>query len=163
MLKEKSSIKKRGIQMLFGIRTTIGQEKIVADLLQTKMKREGYEVHCIMIIDTLRGYMLIEAPNQTEVKKLIYKVPHVRGLVRGEMGMKEVEHFLEVKPLTAGIERGSIVELTSGAFKGEKAKVIRVDEGKDKITVEIIESAVPIPITVNASNVRIVTQTDEVK
>ena len=69
---------------------------------------------------------------------------------------EEIQHFLEVKPMTAGIERGDIVELTSGAFKGEKAKVIRVDEGKEKITVEIIEATVPIPITVNAANVRTV-------
>ena len=142
--------------MLFGVRTTIGQEKIVSDILQSKLKSEGEEIYSIAIIDSLRGYLLIEAPNEAEVKKLIYKAPHIRGLVKGQMNIDEIQHFLEVKPLTAGIERGDTVELTSGAFKGERARVIRVDPGKDKITVEIIEAVVPIPVTVNASSVRIV-------
>ena len=68
-----------------------------------------------------------------------------------------------VKPLTAGIERGDTVELTSGAFKGEKAKVIRVEVGKEKITVEIIEAVVPIPITVDASSVRVVAKEGKVE
>lgn len=142
--------------MLFGVRTTIGQEKIVSDIIQSKLKSEGEEIYSIAIIDSLRGYLLIEAPNEAEVKKLIYKAPHIRGLVKGQMKIEEIQHFLEVKPLTAGIERGDTVELTSGAFRGERARVIRVDPGKDKITVEIIEAVVPIPVTVNASSVRIV-------
>lgn len=142
--------------MLFGVRTTIGQEKIVSDIIQSKLKSEGEEIYSIAIIDSLRGYILIEAPNEAEVKKLIYKAPHIRGLVKGQMKIEEIQHFLEVKPLTAGIERGDTVELTSGAFKGERARVIRVDSGKDKITVEIIEAVVPIPVTVDASSVRIV-------
>lgn len=144
--------------MLFGIRTTIGQEKVVADVLQAKQKTEKYEIHSIAVIDSLRGYMIIEADDEAEVRKLVYKAPHVRGIVKGAMKAEEIQHFLEVKPMTAGIERGDIVELTSGAFKGERAKVIRVDQGKEKITVEIIEATVPIPITVNASNVRIIAE-----
>jgi transcriptional antiterminator NusG len=144
--------------MLFGVRTTIGQEKVVAELLSSKVKAEMLDIYSMAIIDNLKGYMLIEAPSETEVRKLVYKAPHVRGIVKGGMTMQEIEHFFEVKPMTSGIERGQIVELTSGAFKGEKAKVIRVDETKEKITVEIIEAAVPIPITVDASSVRVINQ-----
>ena len=144
--------------MLFGVRTTIGQEKVVAELLSSKVKAEMLDIYSMAIIDNLKGYMLIEAPSETEVRKLVYKAPHVRGIVKGGMTMQEIEHFFEVKPMTSGIERGQIVELTSGAFKGEKAKVIRVDETKEKITVEIIEAAVPIPITVDDSSVRVINQ-----
>lgn len=147
--------------MLFGVRTTIGQEKIVIDILQGKVKTEKADVYSITLVDSLRGYLFVEAPDEANVRKLIYKAPHVRGLVKGGMGLKELEHFLEVKPLTAGIERGDTVELTAGAFKGERAKVIRVDVGKEKITVEIIEAVVPIPITVDASSVRIVAKEEK--
>ena len=149
--------------MLFGVRTTIGQEKVVADLLVHKQTQENHDIYSIAVIDNLRGYVLIESGEESEVRKLVYRAPHVRGLVKGGMQMEEIEHFLEAKPMTAEIERGNIVEITSGAFKGEKAKVIRVDEGKDKITVEIIEAAVPIPITVNASNIRVITDVTDVK
>ena len=142
--------------MFFGIRTTIGQEKIVADILRSKLKKEEEKITAIAVISGLKGYLIIEAPDESELRKLVYKVPHVRGVVAGEIKLDEIEHFFEVKPMTAGIERGDIVELTSGAFKGEKARVIRVDENKDKITVEIIEAAVPIPVTVDASAVRVI-------
>ena len=148
--------------MLFGVRTTIGQEKVVADLLVHKQKQEKHGIFSIAVIDNLRGYVLIEADEETEVRKLVYRAPHVRGLIKGGMQMSEIEHFLESKPMTADIERGDIIEITNGAFKGEKAKVIRIDENKDKITVEIIESAVPIPITVNAANIRVITDLSKV-
>jgi transcriptional antiterminator NusG len=142
--------------MLYGVRTTIGQEKIVADVLENKWKKEKEGVSTIAVIDGLKGYIIVEAANDAEIRKLVYKAPHVRGLVAGAIDMKEIEHFFEVKTMTAGIERGDIVELTSGAFKGERARVIRVDESKEKITVEIIEAAVPIPVTVDAPSVRVV-------
>lgn len=147
--------------MLFGIRTTIGQEKIVSEILSAKMKKEGENVHSISVIDGLRGYIILEAESEADVRKLVYKTPHVRGIVSGAIDISELGHFFESKPMTVGIERGDIVELTSGAFKGEKARVIRVDEGKEKITVEIIEAAVPIPVTLDASSVRVQHKQDE--
>ncbi len=139
---------------LYAVRTTIGQEKTVAESLKTKQKKHGEDIYSIVYIDSFRGYLLIEAESEEEVKKVSYGVPHVKGVVKGEMDYSEVEKFLEQKPLIEGISRGDIVEITSGAFKGEKARVIRVDESKEKVTVEVIEATVPIPITVNASAVR---------
>ncbi|RLG21229.1 transcription elongation factor Spt5 [Candidatus Micrarchaeota archaeon] len=147
--------------MLFGVRVTIGQEKVVAEALKTKMKKEKEDIYSISIIDGLRGYIIVEAANEAEVRKLTYRVPHIKGVIAGAIKSEELEHFFETKSLTKGIERGDIVELTSGAFKGEKAKVIRVDEGKEKVTVEIIEAAVPIPITVDASNVRLIASSEK--
>ena len=108
--------------MFFGIRTTIGQEKIVAEILQSKLKRGEEKISAIAVISGLKGYLIIEASDEAELRKLVYKVPHVRGVVAGEIKLEEVEHFFEVKPMTAGIERGDIIELTSGPFRGEKAQ-----------------------------------------
>ena len=141
--------------MIFGIRTVIGQEKVVADILKQKAIKEHLNIASIAIIDNLRGYIVIEAVNEPEAKKLIYKVPNARGLVKGALDISELDHFFETKAMTSGFARGDTIELTGGAFKGEKARVIRIDEGKEKITVEIIEAAVPIPITVSASQVRL--------
>lgn len=144
--------------MLFSVRTTVGQERIVADLLEARAKKENAPIYSISVIDTLRGYIIIESPNEVELKKTIYGVPHVKGVVKGELDLSEVEHFFEEKPLTVDIHKGDLVELTSGPFKGEKAKVIRVDEAKDKITVELVEATVPIPITLDAASIRVITQ-----
>lgn len=144
--------------MIFTIRTTVGQEKIVAEVLESKLKKDKQGISSIAVVDGLRGYVLVEASDESEVRKITYRTPHIKGVVSGSVPIAEMEHFFETKPLTTGIERGDIVELTSGAFKGEKAKVIRIDESNDKITVEIIEAAVPIPITVSADSVRMVSK-----
>lgn len=144
--------------MLFSVRTTVGQERIVADLLEARARKDKAPIYSISLIDTLRGYIIVEAPNEVELKKTIYGVPHVKGVVRGELDLSEVQHFFEEKPLTIDIHKGDLVELTSGPFKGEKAKVIRVDDAKDKITVELVEATVPIPITLDAASIRVITQ-----
>jgi len=99
--------------------------------------------------------VIIETDNEAELKRLLYRAAHVRGMIEGEMKFEEVEHFFETKSVTQGVERGNIVEITTGAFKGEKARIIRIDSAKDKITVEIIGAAVPIPVTVDASSIRV--------
>ena len=52
------------------------------------------------------------------------------------------------KPAALTIEIGDIVEIKSGAFKGDKAKVTKIDENKDELTVEFMDMAVPIPTTI---------------
>jgi len=141
--------------MLFGIKTTIGQEVLVAEMLEAKVAKEKELIASITIIPGLRGYVIIETDNEAELKRLLYRAAHVRGMIEGEMKFEEVEHFFETKSVTQGVERGNIVEITTGAFKGEKARIIRIDSAKDKITVEIIGAAVPIPVTVDASSIRV--------
>lgn len=142
--------------MLFGVRTTIGQEKNAAENLEKRAEREKAPVFAFAVIENMRGYVLVEAEDESVVRKIAFKAPHVRGIIKKAINVLEIAHFFEIKTISGGIERGDIVELTSGAFKGEKARVIRVDESKDKITVEIIEAAVPIPLRVSASAVRVI-------
>ncbi len=140
---------------LYSVRTTIGQENTTSKMLEEKVKKEGEEIYSITVVDRLKGYIFIEAPDEQQVKRLIRGIKHAKGTVQGEVDLEEVTPFIEEKTLTSEIKSGDIVELTSGAFKGEKAKVKRIDEGKEKITVEIIEAEVPIPVTVDASDARV--------
>ncbi|MCK4327544.1 MAG: transcription elongation factor Spt5 [Candidatus Diapherotrites archaeon] len=144
--------------MIYTIRTTVGQERIVADLLRSKQTKGEQEIYSVVVVDNLRGYIFAEAPNEAEVRKLIYNVPQVKGLVSGGVDLTEVGHFFEEKSLTVDIHKGDLVELTAGPFKGEKAKVVRVDEAKDKITLELVEATVPIPITMDAASIRVINQ-----
>ncbi|MFA5314292.1 MAG: transcription elongation factor Spt5, partial [Methanomassiliicoccales archaeon] len=43
----------------------------------------------------------------------------------------------------------------AGPFKGEKARVQKIDESKEEITVELFEALVPIPVTVRGDHVRV--------
>lgn len=141
---------------LYSVRTTIGQEKPASKAMKDEVEKEGADIYSVTSIDRLRGYLVVEADTSAEISRIIRGIRHIRGVIEQEMGMEEIEHFLEQKPLTSEIKRGDIVELTSGAFKREKAKVKRIDKANEKITVEILEAEVPIPLTVDASDVRVI-------
>ena len=53
------------------------------------------------------------------------------------------------------LQEGQLVEIISGPFKGDKAKITRVNAAKEEVTVELQEAAVKIPVTIKAENVKI--------
>jgi len=55
-----------------------------------------------------------------------------------------------------GMEAGDIVELIAGPFRGEKARIMRIDQSKEEITVELFEATVPIPVTVRGDHVKVI-------
>ena len=98
---------------------------------------------------------MVEADSDAVFERISDEIPHMRGVVPGESNLSEVEHFLSPKPDVEGIAEGDIVELIAGPFKGEKAQVQRIDEGKDQVTVELYEATVPIPVTVRGDQIRV--------
>lgn len=147
------------VNRIFAIKTTSKQERTVADniLKAIDTKQTDVNVTAIIVPNELKGYVLIETPEKmNRVEQLVELIAHARTVIKGETSLAEVGHFLIPKPVVAGIEEGTIVELIAGPFKGEKAVVKRVDAAKEEITVELYESVVPIPITVRGDNVRVV-------
>jgi transcriptional antiterminator NusG len=138
------------------VKTSIGHEKIVAEAIAGRAKRRGAKVFSVLSPATLRGYLLVETDDTDEFKNLIKGIPKVRGVVEGSTLMSEISHFLTPKPLVAGIVEGDIVELVSGPFKGEKARVQQIDEAKEEITVELFEALISIPVTVKGDCVRVI-------
>ncbi len=185
---------------IYAVRTTIGQEKGVTDLITTavigesdvwecpfckedfssekatldhmkkckkKGKKEGEpqlvssnqllgRVKAILVPETLRGYVFIETTEFRDVEIAISGVPHVRGRVGGKVSIEEIDKFLAPPPAAEGISEGDIVEIISGAFKGERAKVQRVEAGKEELILELLDSPVSIPVRVHADFAKIV-------
>ena len=130
----------------------------MANLIAQIARKEKYDIRALLVPDVLKGYVLVEAPAPEIVDQAIQGVPHARSVIKGASSVEEVEHFLTPKPAVIGINEGAIVELISGPFKGEKARVKRVDITKEEITVELFEAMVPIPITVRGDHVRVLSK-----
>ncbi|MBA1342469.1 MAG: Transcription elongation factor Spt5 [ANME-2 cluster archaeon] len=146
---------------VFVVKTTANQERSVANILGQLAERDHYDIRAILVPDELRGYILVESGDRDELAQAVQMVQHARSLVQGESNIEEVEHFLTPKPTVTGISVDSIVELISGPFKGEKARVKRVDEAHEEITVELFEAMVPIPVTIRGDNVRVLKREGE--
>jgi transcriptional antiterminator NusG len=69
--------------------------------------------------------------------------------------------MLEQVKVERNIRKNDIVELISGPFKREKAKVTRINKQKEEIVVELLEAAVPIPITVKMDAVKVIRREEE--
>ena len=144
--------------MLFAYRITAGQESIVADLLSEKARKNRVPINAIIVSPRLKGYLMVEGLDETEVKKLVSGVPHVKGVLQKSINISEIKELLESKPVEITLERGQMIEVTSGPFKGEKAKIVRVNQDKEEVTVELVEVAVPIPITLKLDTIRVMPQ-----
>jgi transcriptional antiterminator NusG len=149
---------------IYAVKTTNRQERAVADNIYTAVKDDidDIAITSVIVPDELKGYILVETYEPlARVEELMERVPSARIVLKGGMSLEEVGHYLTPKPTVTGIDEGTIVELISGPFKGEKAIVKRVDTTKEEITVELYESVLPIPITIRGDNVRIIDHGDD--
>lgn len=144
--------------MIYTVRTTVGQESMVVDILAAKAKREGLELYSMAVMPGLKGYILIEADNENTVQRSIAGISLIksRGVVSGQVKIEELGSILAHKPLMESIKPDQKVELISGPFKGEKARVIRVNDTKEEVTVELLEATVKIPVTTKAEHIRVI-------
>jgi transcriptional antiterminator NusG len=147
---EFSAVAKQSIMVL---KTSIGHERNVADGVASKAKVGEKGIFALLAPDKLDGYVFLEGMNTDLVRETVRGVRKSKGLVEGETKFGEIEHFLTPKPLVSGIMEGDVVELVAGPFKGEKARVQKIDESKEEITVELFEATVPIPVTVRGDHV----------
>ncbi|NVM53412.1 MAG: transcription elongation factor Spt5 [Candidatus Helarchaeota archaeon] len=142
---------------IFAIRTTIGQEKGVAHLIAKRVETMNLKtLKSILIPEQLKGYVFIEAIAAEEVGQVCMGVPHIRGKPIGTIKLIDIEHFLIPRVPTEGLSVGDLIEIIGGPFKGEKAKVTRIDTTKEEVTLELLESAYPIPIKVHADYIKLI-------
>ena len=143
--------------MFYIVKTSANREALCADLIMSKVIKEKMEdvIRSIIYVPEMKGYLFIESDDETYVRKAIFGIPNVKGVVKEKtVDINELEKFFEEKDISKELNKGDIIEITSGPFKGEKGKVIRIDSSKNDITVEILNAVVPIPVTVSSLYVR---------
>ena len=141
---------------IFALRTTANREDQVLDFVTTNAQKKNLNVYCIIRPHGLRGYIFLEAASKQDAEESYKGVPYARGLLPKTISYEEIEHMLEQGKKEINIEKGDIVEIISGPFKREKAKISRIDQQKDEVVVELLEAAVPIPITVKIDSVKVI-------
>ncbi len=148
--------------MIFIVRVTMGQEKILIRMLMKKAQKEKLPVYSIIYADGVKGYMFVEAKDENTVISLINGVKNVKGMLKRSVPLDEVVKLVEKKEKErAKVSVGDIVEMTSGPFKGERAKVVAVDHAKDEITVELLDVAVPVPVSAKTRMAKLIQSAED--
>jgi transcriptional antiterminator NusG len=135
----------------FAIRTTGGQERVVANLLQTRANAKKLLIRSIIVLDSFKGYIIVEAPDSNIAYEALAGIRHVRGQIRGDLPFKDIEGYLVKKPVVSELSTNDTVEVIAGPFKSMKAKITRVDYEKQEATVVLLDSPYQIPVTVDAN------------
>jgi transcription termination/antitermination protein NusG len=135
----------------FAIRTTGGQERVVANLLQTRANAKKLLIRSIIVLDSFKGYIIVEAPDSNVAYEALAGIRHVRGQIRGDLPFKDIEGYLVKKPVVSELSTNDTVEVIAGPFKSMKAKITRVDYEKQEATVVLLDSPYQIPVTVDAN------------
>ena len=136
---------------LFAVRTTGGQEKVVLRLLEAKMRTESINVQSILLVDNLKGYVVIEAQDPQIMFNAIQGIRHVKGQLRGELQFSEIENYLVKKSTVSELAVDGTVEVIGGPFKGMKATITRIDHEKEEATVILLDAPYQLPVTVDAN------------
>ena len=143
---------------IFALRTAANREDQVIDYLVSKLASSKSKSNILSVVRPhgMRGYVFVEAASRQDAEMGCAGVPYARGLLPGEIPYAEIEHMLEQVKVEMNIRKSDIVEVISGPFKRENAKVIRINKQKEEIVVELLEAAVPIPITVSMDAVKVI-------
>jgi len=158
------ALEKKKESFIFALRTTANREDQVMDFVTSHIAKKGLGVYSVIRPHGMRGYIFIEAATRQEAEAAVHNIPYARGVLPKEIEYKELEHMIEPVKRELTIKKNDIVEIISGPFKRETAKITRIDEQKEEVVVELVEAAVPIPITLKIDAVKVIRrETDDDK
>lgn len=145
---------------IFALKTTANREDQVLDFVAANVIKKKMQVYCLIRPHGLRGYVFLESVDRQEAEESFKGVPYARGLLPRPVNFDDIKHMLEQGKKEVTMQKGDIVEIISGPFKRDKAKITRIDEQKEEVVVEILEAAVPIPVTVSMDAVKVIRRDD---
>lgn len=143
---------------IYTVRTVAGRENSVMTRIQEKVK-EG-KIKAMVHPEKLRGYVIIEG-DKDKIKDTVKGLRHAKGMIEKEGSIDEIKHLIESRKIEINLNKGDIVEVVGGPFKGQKGKITKVDKTKAEATLEMMEVSVPIPVTIGVDSLRVLERREE--
>jgi transcriptional antiterminator NusG len=143
------------IRNYYAVKVTGGQEVNVALMLQERIETNHIgDVYSILVPPGLKGYVIIEAAGPHVVKLLITGIRHVRGSVPGLVSKDDIMKMISKKVTGPSVKEGDLVEVTAGPFRGMQAQIVRFNESRGEVVLNILESAFPLQVTIPVDQVK---------
>lgn len=139
------------------VRTSPGkEEKFIEAATKVINRKEDTGIYAIFRPELVKGYIFVEGESLTKIVDLFRNVPNNKGVIRKAVNFEELEKYFNKEAQQVLVNERDIVEIIAGPFKGDRAKVVRIVPGKDEAIIEPINMAVPIPITLNLDDIRVI-------
>ncbi|MAG38356.1 transcription elongation factor Spt5 [Candidatus Pacearchaeota archaeon] len=146
---------------IFIIKVTTNKEERALEMISDRSQKKSLNVFSIVKPHGLKGYIILEASDRDTAEEAAFNLPYVKGIIGKTVPYEEIKAMLEPKVEDFNIEIGDIVEMIGQTFKGEQAKVTRVDKAKGEVVVSLLGASVPIPVTVKMDNVKVIRRESE--
>lgn len=147
--------------MIFIIKVMTNKEEKAAEMIADRAEKKALNVFSVLKPHGLRGYILVEAEDRESAEESVFNLPYVKGIIGKTISYEEIKNMVETPVAAVSIKDGDIVEMIGSTFKGEKAKVLRVDKQKEEVVVSLLGAAVSFPVTVKIDNVKVIRREDE--
>ena len=120
-------------------------------LLENRIKLKKITLQSVLLLENLKGYVIIEAIAANAAFDALQGMRHIRGQLRGELQFKDIEGYLIKKSTVSELSVDQVVEIIGGPFKGMKATITRIDHDKEEATVILLDAPYQLPVTVDAN------------
>jgi len=130
-------------------------------MITERATKKEIQVYSLVRPHGLKGYIILEAADRESAEEAAYNLPYVKGIIGKTVTYEEVQSMLEPKIEEMNMEIGDIIEMIGQTFKGEKAKVTRIDKQKGEAVVSLLGASVPIPVTVKMDNIKVIRREED--
>ena len=142
--------------MIFIIKVTTNKEEKAIEMICERTRKKSLAVYSAVKPHGLKGYIILETIDKETAEESAFNLPYVKGIIGKTVEYKDIQNMIEPKVEEMNIAIGDIVEIMGQTFKGEQAKVTRVDKTKGEVVVSLLGASVPIPVTVKMDNVKVI-------
>ncbi|KAM3244040.1 hypothetical protein ACQJBY_055757 [Aegilops geniculata] len=125
---------------LWMVKCAIGHERETAlCLMQKFIDRQDLQIKSVVALEHLKNYIYVEAEKEAHVKEACKGLRNIFSSAKILLvPTKEMTDVLSVTSKSADLSRDTWVRLKLGIYKGDLAKVVEVDDVRQKVTVKLI-------------------------
>lgn len=126
---------------LWMVKCAIGREREVAVCLMQKYIDRGsdLQIRSVVALDHLKNYIYVEADKEAHVKEAIKGMRNIYANQKILLvPIREMTDVLSVESKAIDLSRDTWVRMKIGTYKGDLAKVVDVDNVRQRVTVKLI-------------------------
>ncbi|XP_011047385.1 PREDICTED: putative transcription elongation factor SPT5 homolog 1 [Populus euphratica] len=125
---------------LWMVKCAIGRERETAVCLMQKYIDKGSElqIRSVVALDHLKNYIYIEADKEAHVREACKGLRNIFGQKIMLVPIREMTDVLSVESKVIDLSRDTWVRMKIGTYKGDLAKVVDVDNVRQRVTVKLI-------------------------
>ncbi|KAL5560448.1 hypothetical protein UlMin_036659 [Ulmus minor] len=125
---------------LWMVKCAIGKEREVAACLMQKSIDKGPEmqIRSVIALDHLKNYIYIEADKEAHVKEACKGLRNLYPQKVMLVPIREMTDVLSVESKAIDLSRDTWVRMKIGTYKGDLAKVVDVDNVRQRVTVKLV-------------------------